>query len=215
MRRAETEFGEMMKTLPDSVPVEMPVLPREFKITTTAQLRALGDPLRERILGVIQQQPRTAKQLATLLGASTGSIGHQLRVLEKAGLAQIVALRVTRGIIAKYYTRTAHMFVFDDDTPVTRVAHSIDIVQHGLSDLREYESEHDGTSSARTAYPRVRLSAERIAAYDQRVSELIHDFAAEVPDPNGSTWSLLVSLFESPRYVQVANATPDDTAPAT
>lgn len=194
--------------LPDTVPVEMPVLPRDLTITTAAQLRALSDPLRERILGVIQHQPRTAKQLATLLGASTGSIGHQLRVLEKAGLAQIVARRVTHGIIAKYYTRTAHMFVFNDDTPSMRIAHSVGIVQIGISDLREYENERSSEAAARTAYPRVRLSAKKIAAYDKRIAKLIDDFSSETPNPAGTTWSLLIGFFESPRYAQV-----EDTAP--
>lgn len=54
-----------------------------------------------------------AKQLAARLGASPGTVGHHLHVLEDAGLAQIVARRVVRGIVAKYYTRTARIFDFD------------------------------------------------------------------------------------------------------
>jgi DNA-binding transcriptional ArsR family regulator len=55
----------------------------------------------------------TTKQLATRLDGTPGAIGHHLRVLERAGLARIVALRLTKGIVAKYYARTARLFLLN------------------------------------------------------------------------------------------------------
>ncbi len=72
-----------LKPLPVDVPVTMPDMPARLRLTTSAQLKALGDPLRGRVLGILQQQPVTAKQVANRLGRSPGSIGYQLKLLEK------------------------------------------------------------------------------------------------------------------------------------
>jgi DNA-binding transcriptional ArsR family regulator len=188
--------------LPDTVPVEMPELAPHLTITKPAQLRAMGDPVRERILSIIQQQPRTAKQLAVQLGKSTGSIGHQLRVLERAGLAKIVARRTTRGIIANYYTRTARMFFFSNESPQGSQPHSVDIVNTALKDLREHEAEGVADAMAVASYPRVRMSRTRARAFYKRIHAIVREFEQEKPDPKGVTVGLLVAMFEAPAYLQ-------------
>ena len=67
--------------LPDDIPVTMPELPVRFVINTMQQFKAISDPVRSRILGIIQNQPATAKQIADRLGATPGAIGHHLHVL--------------------------------------------------------------------------------------------------------------------------------------
>src|SRR6266567_8138248 len=103
---AHTE-DEAIPVLLDEVAVVMPELPTKLVINTAQQLKAFGDPLRARILGIIQQQPATARQLANRLKASPGAIGHHLHVLAAAGLAKVVARRFVRGTVANYFTRTA------------------------------------------------------------------------------------------------------------
>src|SRR5690349_5154732 len=102
-----------LTVLPENVPLSMPELPLTRVINTLQQFKAINDPVRSRILGIIQNQPATAKQIADRLGATPGAIGHHLHVLEAAGLAQVVARRITRGIVTSYYTRTARIFDFE------------------------------------------------------------------------------------------------------
>ena len=104
---------DAIEILPEDVPVSMPELPSRLVINTVQQFKAISDPIRSRILGIIQNQPATAKQIADWLGASPGAIGHHLHVLEAAGLAQVIARRITRGIVANYYTRTARIFTYE------------------------------------------------------------------------------------------------------
>src|SRR5436189_4403627 len=87
---------ELIEILPEDVPVTMPELPPQLVINTLQQFKAISDPIRSRILGIIQNQPATARQIADRLGASPGAIGHHLHVLEAAGLAQVVARRIMR-----------------------------------------------------------------------------------------------------------------------
>src|SRR5256885_12587045 len=104
---------DAIEILPEDVPVSMPELPPRLVINTVQQFKAISDPIRSRILGIIQNQPATAKQIADRLGASPGAIGHHLHVLEAAGLAKVVARRLVRGIVANYYTRTAKIFKYE------------------------------------------------------------------------------------------------------
>jgi len=83
------------------LPVTMPELPQSVSITSLQQFKAISDRTRSRILGIIQNQPATAKQIAGRLCASPGAIGHHLHVLEAAGLAKVVARRLVRGIVRK------------------------------------------------------------------------------------------------------------------
>src|SRR3984893_3048568 len=108
-----TDEPDVIEILPEDVPVTMPELPPQLVINTLQQFKAISDPIRSRILGIIQNQPVTARQIADRLGASPGAIGHHLHVLEAAGLAQVVARRIMRGIVANYYTRTARIFKYD------------------------------------------------------------------------------------------------------
>src|SRR5689334_22783650 len=98
--------------LPEGVPVHMPELPARLVVNTAQQFTALGDPMRWRVLGVIQSQPATAKQIASQLKIAPGTAGHHLQVLEAAGLARVVARRLlVHGIVAKYYARSARLFI--------------------------------------------------------------------------------------------------------
>src|SRR5258706_9312448 len=131
--------------LPENVPVRMPSLPAKLNVTTAQQFKAIGDPLRSRILGIIQNQPATAKQLADKLGIAPGTIGHHLQVLEAAGLAQVVARRLVHGIVAKYYTRTARLFLFDFPPEVTQGASmALRFITEARDQLAETVADEEG-----------------------------------------------------------------------
>ena len=79
---------DVIPVLPEHVPVTMPELPTQLVVNTGQQFKAISDPIRSRILGIIQNQPATAKQIADRLGASPGAIGHHLHVLGYGGLVR-------------------------------------------------------------------------------------------------------------------------------
>ena len=60
---------DVIPVLPGNVPVTMPQLPVHIVINTAQQFKAISDPIRSRILGIIQNQPATAKQIADSLGS--------------------------------------------------------------------------------------------------------------------------------------------------
>ncbi len=198
------------EVLSDDIPVTMPQLPLELFVTTPQQFKAIGDPTRSRILAIIRHRPATAKQIANTLKIAPGTIGHHLQVLEAAGLAQVVARRLTHGIIAKYYTRTARIFKFDFAPEVRgNMSVALDIISKVRDELAESISAYGDTATTngedglcQVGFPHTRLSAERAQEYSQRLQTLIHDFLSEPDDPHGQIYGLGIALLLAPPYMQ-------------
>jgi DNA-binding transcriptional ArsR family regulator len=205
--------NEIIPILPEDVPVLMPELPFKLLINNVEQLKACGDPIRERILFIIQQQPATAKQIADRLKASPGAIGHHLHVLEAAGLAKVVARRFVRGTVANYYTRTARLFIFDLPKEivgnVSMGQRHVTQVSEELAEAIENVSD-DLLRSDALLHPR--LSPERAKLYRDRLEALMEDILHEIPDPEGEVYSFYFTTFKSPDYLQVQKpSTPSDS----
>lgn len=194
---------ESEAVLPEEVPVAMPELPVRLQVNTVQQFKALGDPLRWRILNLIQHQPYTAKQIAERLKASPGTIGHHLQVLEASGLAQVVARRIVRGIIAKYYTRTARIFQLDFPSEVTgNTSTSLKIMTDARDEMAEAIETEGEDAVLDSGLPHMRLSPEQAKIYVERIGALIDDFLREPPAPDGQVYGLYTVLFKAPPYLQ-------------
>ena len=190
-------------------PPAMPDLPPTLTLTTDQQLKAIADPVRSRILGIIQTRPATAMQIAKRLGKSPGTIGHHLEVLEAAGLAQVVATRVVHGITAKYFTRTARIFNFHFSPDVTGQTYStMDIARTASRELVEALAAYGESAEAvlESGFPHIRVSAERARAYRDRLEKLLDELVHEPLDPNGRVYGIFTAMFLAPPYLQDAEA---------
>ena len=72
-----------------------------LEVDRPEQFRAVGDPLRLRIVGLLSERAATTSQLAEALGESRGNVGHHLKILEGAGLVRVVRTRQVRAITEK------------------------------------------------------------------------------------------------------------------
>ncbi|GAC1565169.1 MAG: hypothetical protein NVS3B14_02050 [Ktedonobacteraceae bacterium] len=208
---ANTE-DEAIPVLSEQVPVVMPELPAKLVINTSQQLKAFGDPLRARILGIIQQQPATAKQIADRLKASPGAIGHHLHVLEAARLAKVVARRFVRGTVANYYTRTARIFIFDLPREVKgNMSSGLNNMTQARDEMADALTGADDDPQLGDSILHLRVSPERANLYRERLQALVEDIMHEAPDPTGEVYSIFVAMFKSPDYLQVERpSTPSD-----
>src|SRR4051794_41792773 len=80
-----------------------------LEVSSAAQFKALGHPLRHRLLFALGQEAATISQLATSLGTAKGNGAHHLGVLRDAGMVRIVETRQGRGGTGQYYRRAAKM----------------------------------------------------------------------------------------------------------
>lgn len=197
--------------LGEEAPVPMPELPLYLTLTTPEQFKALGDPMRDRILRIIQNEPATAKQIADRLGASPGAIGHHLQVLEAAGLAKVIARRLIRGIVAKYYTRTARIFNFDGAYGLPGATpFGLDMLTIARNEVAETYQAYGANGYLGGGVPHSRLSAKRALYFEQRMRDLVDEFVDEPQDPDGHVFGLAVSMFLAPPYMQ--HDAPEGTA---
>lgn len=202
VKRAKDSQNEDEAILSADVPVTMPELPLNLVITTAEQFKAISDPIRSRILNIVRHHPSTAKQIAQRLNATPGAIGHQLHVLEKAGLVQVVARRMIRGIVAKYYTRTARIFMYDMPLEATdNIPADVHIMTAARNELSEVITEKE-MSLRLGGFPHARLSPERAQAYAERVQALMNEFLEEPADETGDVYGLSLFMFKSPDYLQ-------------
>ncbi|HEX5440318.1 MAG TPA: winged helix-turn-helix domain-containing protein [Ktedonobacterales bacterium] len=203
MDDAESAERSEPAVLPEDAPVAMPALPLSLDVDTPQQMKALADPVRHRILGIIQSRPATAKQIADRLKMPPGTIGHHLQVLESAGLAKVVARRLVRGIVAKYYTRTARIFTYNFPDVVTgKVPALVRFLTDARDELAETLVDSGPEALVKTAFPHARLTAERHAYFERRLMDVVDEFIAEPPTGEGTVFSLSIALFQSPPYLQ-------------
>src|ERR1700735_244885 len=83
-------------------------------ISSPEQYRALGHPLRHRLLFALGRRPATISQLAVALESHKGNIAHHLKVLREAGLVAVTEPRQVRGGTEQYYQRTARKLILQE-----------------------------------------------------------------------------------------------------
>ena len=208
--RREDEAGAI-EVLPGTVPVSMPELPPTLELTNAKQHKALTDPVRIKILNILQHQPATAKQVADRLGMAPGTINHQLQVLEEAGLARIIARRLVNGIVAKYYARTARIFLANFSReilgvtapPLNRLRQAHDELAEALAADALAGEGADKRLAVEPTFLHFRLAPERASAFRERFFALLEDLEHGAPDPGGLVYSVCLAMFVAPSYLQV------------
>src|SRR6201996_7084178 len=83
-------------------------------VTTPEQFKALGHPMRHRLLFALGQGEATISQLAVALDSNKGNVAHHLKVLAGAGLVRPAATRAVRGGTEQYYRRASPGLRYDD-----------------------------------------------------------------------------------------------------
>ena len=160
------------------------------------QLRALGDFTRGRIIGLLGQRAASTTELAAALDMPKGTVGHHLKVLEKAGLIRVVRTRQVRALTEKYYGRVARLFELkgvDTDEDLRVGAISAMMLRHAADEAAEAIADEKG----KTAIGRVRLTAKDAARFTRRLDRLQEDFR-DAADPEGELHVLSIALFRSP-----------------
>lgn len=81
-----------------------------MQLTTAEQVRAIGDPMRTTILGLLHERAATVTELAAAVKSPRSTVAHHVNVLVAAGLLRVIRTRRVRAIDERFYGRTARMF---------------------------------------------------------------------------------------------------------
>lgn len=79
-------------------------------LTDPAQVRALGHPLRNTILGLLHERAASVTEISAAVERPKSTVAHHVKVLADAGLLRVVRTRRVRAIEEAFYGRTARLF---------------------------------------------------------------------------------------------------------
>ena len=150
-------------------------------VTTPEQFKALGHPMRHRLLFALAQDEATISQLAVALGSNKGNVAHHLKVLAGAGLVRPSATRAVRGGTEQYYRRASPGLRYDD-AATTQTA------------FRALAAE----IAAAQPEPFLVLRTLRLSpAHAEQITAILRDLASQADDGADQTrYGLLLGLYQ-------------------
>jgi DNA-binding transcriptional ArsR family regulator len=162
-------------------------------VTTAEQHRALGNLTRSQILGLLNEEAATITQLAATLGVLKGSASYHVRLLERAGLVRVVRTRRVRGVVERYYGRTARRFELDAPG-AGRDAGGL-LLRTAAAELdRRGPVEPDDVDMVTSTH--ARLDPARAREFRTRLTELIEELRT-AGSPGQPQYGLVVALYST------------------
>jgi len=143
-------------------------------LTRPSQVKALGHPLRNTILGLLHERAATVTELSIALERPKSTVAHHVKVLTEAGLVQVVRTRRVRAIEERFYGRTARMFYVS----VERSAEGEDMPR----DFNDFEvAARESSDAFRDGklwgfIRHARISEAQAADFWERMAELVAEF---------------------------------------
>ncbi|MFD8687912.1 ArsR/SmtB family transcription factor [Streptomyces sp. NPDC059651] len=165
-------------------------LPETLHVTTDAQLRAVSNLTRHRIMAVLRFEPATITQIAARVGLAKGSSSYHVRLLERAGLVKVVRTRKVRGVTERYYAMAARTI----ELPDPGVGQPDVLMRHAVADLESAPVE----SERHVGMAHLRLTAEQFTELGARLQALAEEYR-ELSDPSLPDVSLAFALFRPAR----------------
>ena len=165
--------------------------PETLVVDQPAQLRALANGVRTSIIASLRERAHSTQQLAEQLGIPKGTVGHHLKVLERAGLVDVVRTRKVRAVTEKFYGRTARLFLFKAEDPADARAIGTAMLRQAASELER------APESTGFGHTKASLTRKDMARLERRLKKLMDDFrAAESAD--GEPFALVTAMYRRP-----------------
>jgi DNA-binding transcriptional ArsR family regulator len=165
--------------------------PETLLVTKPEQFRAVADPLRAKIIALLRDRARSTQELSHELKIPKGTVGHHMKVLERAGLIKVVRTRRVRAVTEKYYGRTARLFLYEGEQ-------APDLVAPVAATTLRQAADEVGAGSVGSGFGlvRARLAPADVRRLQRRLTRLIDDFRA-CDTPDGVPWNFVSGLWRT------------------
>lgn len=155
--------------------------------------RALADPLRLELYGLLAALPRSARELAGLTGRQPNRLYHHLTLMENGGLIEVVEYRqVPGGKVERVYAPTAAEPPGDAATPTETAEFLSAILETTRAEITAAAAAKEAGEHRNFGLVRgvVKVREQRLAELRAMLEEFIADAQAR-PDPDGA-WTTIV-----------------------
>jgi DNA-binding transcriptional ArsR family regulator len=163
-----------------------------IELTTAEQVRAISDPLRTTILGLLHERAATVTELASAVKRPKSTVAHHVNVLAGAGLLRVVRTRRVRAIDERYYGRTARMFYVGLGRHADGVALPLDFNDFEVA-AKESVGAYD-VGQLRAFIRHARIAEEQAAEFWDRIEQVIHEFD-RLPRSGDTAYGFAVGLY--------------------
>jgi DNA-binding transcriptional ArsR family regulator len=167
-------------------------LPDRLALTTPAQVRAISDPLRTTILGLLHERAATVTELATAVGRPKSTVAHHVKVLAQAGLVRVVRTRRVRAIEERFYGRTARMFYVAVDRGPDGEALPLDFNDFEVAAQESALAFRNGQLWGFIRH--ARLPEDRAGEFWNRIADLVREFD-ELPRGGDTVYGFAVGIY--------------------
>jgi DNA-binding transcriptional ArsR family regulator len=176
-----------------------------FALTTPAQVRALGNPLRTTILGLLHERAATVTELAAAVARPKSTVAHHVKVLTEAGLVRVVRTRRVRAIEERFYGRTARLFYVSDERGADGEALPTDFNDFEVAARESATAFRDRRLWGFIRH--ARLPEERAVEFWERIASLVREFD-ELPRSGDTVYGFAVGIYptDHPRLPDARNA---------
>lgn len=161
-------------------------------LTEPSQVKALGHPLRNTILGLLHERAATVTELAAAVERPKSTVAHHVKVLTEAGLVRVVRTRRVRAIEERFYGRTARMFYVS----VGRSARGDDMPR----DFNDFEVAAGESASAFLDgklwgfIRHARITEPQASEFWERMAELVSEFD-KLPRSGDTVYGFAVGVY--------------------
>lgn len=163
-----------------------------IELGTAEQVRAISDPLRMTILGLLHERAATVTELASAVQRPKSTVAHHVNVLVAAGLLRVVRTRRVRAIEERFYGRTARMFYVGLGRRSGGVALPADFNDFEVA-AKESVSAYE-VGQLRAFIRHARIPEEEAAEFWERVQRVIHAFD-RLPRSGDTVYGFAVGLY--------------------
>ncbi|MCE5240809.1 winged helix-turn-helix domain-containing protein [bacterium] len=164
--------------------------------TTEQVVAAMGDVRRMRILEILTERQASVKELSEMIHESPQTTHYHTKMLERAGLIEIVEKREVRGALEKFYRAVADRFVAGDIVGKASSEFGVGLIQNFLDMLR-YSAESTNGEGVSLHVLGIQCAPERIPEFQERLQELAREFQGMSGD-EGKHFGLIAGVFPIP-----------------
>jgi DNA-binding transcriptional ArsR family regulator len=171
-------------------------LAERLPLTRPEQVKALGHPLRNTILGLLHERAATVSELAAAVERPKSTVAHHVKVLADAGLVRVVRSRRVRAIEERFYGRTARMFFVaverDEDTDTV----PLDFIDFEVAARESEPAYREGKLWGFIRH--ARITEEQASAFWERMAELVAEFD-RLPRSGETMYGFAIGVYPTDR----------------
>ncbi|HBE05567.1 MAG TPA: hypothetical protein DHD79_00465 [Firmicutes bacterium] len=168
----------------------------EFIISEPEQFKALSDRKRLSILSILVEKQATVSQLAEEIGDIPANVHHHVKLLERAGLIQLVETREKSGILEKYYRAVAGRLTVEHDVGVYTDSSALvlDTVAAAVKKGIRIAVAGNGAEVFGTV-EELFLNTDQLADFKERLSALLAEYAEQTQAPECKRYWLAMAFY--------------------